>query len=412
MGLFGPNVQVLAPAVWRTLRDAIATGARSVDALIDALGGVPEGEEVPEYPSAFTLECALSVLSQRDDVREHDTVRYMVSPEAGWRSAKIRVRPHGLCVDGKLLNGLDWWYKHVSPAERPRDVPPILSLDTPPTPAGLARAAALLKLEELEAVSELIKIIADNDAAAAMCVLAINENQTDTERAAGTTIERNGRGFSAYGEDRRAAKLVDFITSGTVLSSDDVEACRDISINHALQVLRGGFLPHVLSARPGGLRAATEDESDDDGDDLGDFVEDDDVNVVNVPEGYAETHAAWTELGANESVYRGDHGVFLTRAAYEWFVALADTHRGSHAALHDALKRSVPDLTPTGACLLIAQMREPPSSVGDRVNVFWGDRFYSGTVKAIRRPGFAVVAYDDGEVLHMDPMHHLWCYRI
>ena len=62
LGVIGPAVQIPTPGVWQTMRDAIAAGARSVDAIHEALGGRSKYVQPEFLLHDFFIECSLACM--------------------------------------------------------------------------------------------------------------------------------------------------------------------------------------------------------------------------------------------------------------------------------------------------------------------------------------------------------------
>lgn len=230
-GLVGPGVQMPSPAVWRILTHAVRVDkARSVAALIDALGGPMRGAAEDSVLSELSLECYLAILLPPPaEVAIGDRVRVLCrdTPAPVWLTGTITMAGAGIvmaAVQGVAspmrFDRVDWCYVSTHDAA-PRVAPPAparrttasrrISLTTPGADEyGRKQALELRRMScRAEAVAAITKRIAYGaglgNRLARRAVLAIHTCQTADEQLEDCSKYRNAAGWSKFDAPRCAS---------------------------------------------------------------------------------------------------------------------------------------------------------------------------------------------------------------
>ena len=226
-GIVGPGVQVPSPAVWQLLAHAVRVDkARTVAALVNAMGGPLRGAGEDSVLSEMSLECYLAMLMPpAEALRVGDTVR-VLCPAMRWRTGTITIVGAGIVmasvegVDAPMrVDRIDWRYKApprgvgaAAPAVARRP-PARLSLTVPgPDDHGRMHALELQRMSSKpEAAAAIIKRIAygagTGNRLARRAVLAIHTRQTEDEQRGDYTLHRNSVGWSTH-DARRCVHLL------------------------------------------------------------------------------------------------------------------------------------------------------------------------------------------------------------
>lgn len=424
VGLVGPGVQVPSPAVWQILAHAVRVDkARTVAALITALGGPLRGGDDSAALTELSLECYLAMLMPQTAEAVGDTVRVLCrdAPVPRWRTGVVTVAAAGVVlaqmkgVDAPMrLDRIDWRYVVATPAgpaapparaaAAPRTAKP-LSLTSPgPDERGRARAVELRRVERMQAAAIITQRISlgagEGNRIARRALLAIHLRQTEDERQDDCSKYRNAAGWSKF-DAPRAGHLVRAIRGGRALSAAEAAECRELAITYAAQLVDSEHLAAVCGRADDAseLSDAWDSGSEEEGDveAEGAFLAPEDVD---------------TEPLTGATFSRAPEGRLMNPRVHAFFEALLRQHEGRTAKIANDMVAALPALDDFAVHTALALAGAPASKVGDRVMVPYAEEraFFAGVVTRIT-PRYAFVEYQDKDAMPMDEMQLLWHYK-
>lgn len=409
-GMVGDAVQIPSCAIWHVIAKSVANGARSVEAVIEALGGPVISAEVPEIVSAFTIECCLAVCVSRDDVPDKAAIR--VFHDGVWRAAVLRNL--GGARYAKIsdatnveLTSRSWWYAYAQHREprSPRRRIARVSLETAAPTEAVVQARKLKTMPEPEAITYLMKRLGGpiGDRMACLAVLALNAFQTESELVSGQTSDRNGRGWNQHAAPI-AGRITAALGARRLLSRDEMDRAHEIVSVHASQLLKSQNLAKVLAFGCPNEQIVEDDPFDDEDED---FVEDDKAT-----RDYPATNDEWVnDLGVTEQVLRMKGARFLNYTAYQLLGVLRDTHKDDIPSIFKEMKQMWPCITETDVHVALGHTGNFSTAAGQRIMVLWDGGFSMGVVRTFEPP-FVVVKYEDGDNISLDGLQLFWHFVV